>query len=104
MQPGGQSNLGQSNLGRLLEKALAVRQQLATARDELSRAELTGTAGNGSVAVTLCGTGEPVRVRIDPAVADPHDVARLEKLVLGAIREAQLAIRALTDQKTGTTA
>lgn len=96
MQPG-----GQSNLGRLLEKALAVRQQLATARDELSRAELTGTAGNGSVAVTLSGTGEPVRVHIDPAAADPHDVARLEKLVLTAIREAQQAIQTLTGEKTG---
>ncbi|MFG2044843.1 YbaB/EbfC family nucleoid-associated protein [Dactylosporangium sp. NPDC048998] len=91
---------GQSNPRQLMEQAIALRDNLLTLQHDLNEVELTGSAGNGQVVVTMRGNGEPVRVHIDPAVADPHAVATLEQLVLGAIREAQQAIQTYGRAKT----
>ena len=91
---------GQTNPQQLMEQAVAFREHLLTFQHDLAQLELTGSAGDGQVVVTLRGTGELVGVHIDPAVADPHDVATLERLVLGAFGEAQQAIKAYRDAKT----
>ena len=41
------------------------------------------------VEVTVDGTGEVKRVKLDPSVVDPGDVEMLEDLVLAAVSEAQ---------------
>jgi nucleoid-associated protein EbfC len=91
-----------SKVQQLAEHALAVQQRLVTLRNELSQAELTGKAGDGLVKVTMRGTGEAVRVRIDRAVADPYDVATLEGLLLAAIGDAQQAIRTFIEERKRT--
>jgi DNA-binding YbaB/EbfC family protein len=90
----------QSDMRQLMEQASVLRDRLTAARDELDRMEVTGSAGDGQVVVTLRGTGEPVSVHIDPAVADPDDVATLEQLVLAAIRETQQAIQKFAQETT----
>jgi nucleoid-associated protein EbfC len=88
----------QTDLQQLAKYAMTVYQRMVRLRDELSTSEMTGRAGDGQVAVTLRGTGEAVRVRIDPAVADPDDVATLEGLLLAAIGDAQQAIRTVVEE------
>jgi nucleoid-associated protein EbfC len=92
---------GQNNLQRIMEQAQGLRAQLATAFTELTEAEVTGTAGNGLVTVTLRGSGELTRITIDPTVVDPHDVHTLEELVVAAFRSATDAIALLKDNMTG---
>ena len=96
VRPGGQPNLQQ-----LLKQAQKMQEQVASAQAELAAAELTGTAGGGLVTVTMTGTGEVTRVKIDPKAVDPEDVETLEDLVLAAIHNAAEAVRALTEQKMG---
>jgi nucleoid-associated protein EbfC len=95
MQPNGQIDLRQ-----LMERTAALRDRLTAVRDELEQIELSGSAGDGQVVVTLRGSGELVGVRIDPAVAGPKDVATLEQLVAVAFREAQQAIKTVAKEKT----
>jgi DNA-binding YbaB/EbfC family protein len=88
-----------SNLQELADYTRAVRDRLVMLRDEASQAEFTGTAGDRRVTVTLLGTGEMVRVGIDPSVADPRDVATLEELLLAATGDAIRAMRAFRQEK-----
>jgi DNA-binding YbaB/EbfC family protein len=90
----------QIDLRQLMEQAVSLRDRFSAVRHELDTMELTGSAGNGQVVVTLRGNGEPVSVHIDPALADPHDVATLEQLVLVAISEAQQAIQTFAKERT----
>ncbi len=72
----------------LLQQAMAMEKQLADAQQQTASAEVTGTAGGGSVTVTMTGAGEVTAVHIDPAVVDPDDVEMLEDLVLAALHDA----------------
>jgi DNA-binding YbaB/EbfC family protein len=76
-----------------------MQRQLTMARVALAEAEVTGSAGDGLVVVTMRGTGELTEIRIDPSAVDPHEVRALEDLVTTAFRNALGAVRALTDEK-----
>ena len=95
MQPQGQSDLRQ-----VMAQAAALRDRLTAVREDLEQMEVTGSAGDGHVVVTMRGTGEPLGVHIDPAVAGRDDVATLEQMVLDAMREAQQAIQTSTKEMT----
>jgi nucleoid-associated protein EbfC len=84
-----------------MQQALNMQQQLATAQEELAEAEVTGSAGGGVVTVTMSGSGEVTRVKIDPSAVDPDDVETLEDLVLAAVHAAAEEQRQLTEQKLG---
>ena len=96
MRPGGQPNLQQ-----LMKQAQKMQQRMAVAQAELAEAEVTGTAGGGLVTVTVSGAGEVKSVKIDPKAVDPDEVETLEDLVLAAVRNANEAVRALTEEKMG---
>lgn len=92
---------GQPDLQQLMQQALSMQQQLATAQAELAEAEVTGSAGGGLVTVTMSGAGEVTGVKIDPAAVDPDDVETLEDLVVAAVHAAAEEQRQLTEQKLG---
>src|SRR5690606_22407241 len=96
MEPGGSPNLQQ-----LMQQALTMQQQLATAQAELAEAEVTGSSGGGLVTVSMSGAGEVTKVTIDPAAVDPDDVETLEDLVVAAVHAAAEEQRRLTEQKLG---
>ncbi|GAA1807446.1 YbaB/EbfC family nucleoid-associated protein [Planosporangium flavigriseum] len=96
MRPGGQPNLQQ-----LMKQAQKMQQQMAQAQEELAATQITGTAGGGLVTATVTGTGEVVKVMIDPKVVDPDDVETLEDLVVAALHNAAEQARELTEQKMG---
>jgi DNA-binding YbaB/EbfC family protein len=96
VRPGGQPNLQQ-----LMKQAQKMQQQMAEAQAELAATQVTGTAGGGLVTATVTGTGDVVKIMVDPKVVDPDDVETLEDLVLAAIHNAADQARALTEQKMG---
>lgn len=96
MHPGGQPNMQQ-----LIKQAQKMQQQMAKAQEELAETEIVGTSGGGLVAVTVTGTGEVVRVKIDPRAVDPEDVETLEDLVLAALNNAADKTHALAQQTMG---
>jgi len=77
------------NLGDMMRQAQAMQSKMAEIQEQLAAAEVTGSAGGGMVQVTANGKGEVRAVKIDPALADPNEVAVLEDLVAAAVNDAR---------------
>ena len=78
----------QPNMQQLMKQAQKMQQQLVEAQAQLAETEIEGSAGGGLVSATVTGSGEVLRVKIDPQAVDPDDVESLEDLVVAAIRDA----------------
>src|SRR5438132_5105843 len=72
------------DINDLLQQAMAMQSKLAEAQEQAAHQNVEGSAGAGKVAVTMSGAGEITKVRIDPSIVDPEDVALLEDLILAA--------------------
>ncbi|MBX6386146.1 MAG: YbaB/EbfC family nucleoid-associated protein [Microbispora sp.] len=98
-------NPGDVNLQQLLEQAQLMQQQLVTAQQELSDAEVQGSAGGGMVVATVNGSGELLDLEISPQAidaSDPEETAQtIADLVLAAVRDAVRAAGELQQEKLG---
>ncbi len=81
----------------LVRHTRTMQDELVKAQTGLADAEVVGTAGGGLVRVTMTAAGEVRAFRIDPTVVDPGDVHRLETLIMEALRDATISIRALAE-------
>ena len=79
---------GQPNMQQLMKQAQKMQQQLVEAQAKLAETEVEGSAGGDLVRATVTGSGEVLRIAIDPKAVDPDDVESLEDLVVAAIRDA----------------
>jgi DNA-binding YbaB/EbfC family protein len=86
---------------QLMQQAQKMQRQMAAAQAELADTELTGTAGGGTVSVTMTGAGEIRAVAISPAAVDPDDIETLQDLIVAAARDARRAVEDLSEQKLG---
>jgi nucleoid-associated protein EbfC len=98
-------NPGDVNLQQLLEQAQLMQQQLVSAQQELSDAEVEGSAGGGLVVATVNGSGELLELKISPKAvdaSDPEETAEtIADLVLAAVRDAVRAATELQQEKLG---
>ena len=92
---------GGFDMNALLQQAQAMQEQMMAASDELAKAEVAGTVGDGLVTVTVNGTGEMVRVQIRKGSFDPDDTEDLEDLIVAAYRDAKAKADALAAEKLG---
>ena len=87
------------NIAQLMQQAQKMQENLQRAQEELANLEVTGSAGGGMVSVTLTGTKECRKVRIDPSVlADPE---MAEDLVAAAFNDASNKVDAESKTKMG---
>ena len=87
------------NIAQLMQPAQKMQENLQRAQEELANLEVTGSAGGGMVSVTLTGTKECRKVRIDPSVlADPE---MAEDLVAAAFNDASNKVDAESKAKMG---
>ena len=64
------------NIAQMMQQAQKMQENLQKAQEEIAKLEVTGSAGGGMVSVTLSGTKECRKVRIDPSVlSDPETLA-----------------------------
>lgn len=66
---------------------------------ELEASEYTATAGGGAVEVTISGSKEITKIKLDPEVVDPDDIEMLEDLVMAAVNEAIRKMEEMSTQK-----
>ena len=76
------------NIAQLMQQAQKMQENLQRAQEELARLEVTGSAGGGMVSVTLTGTKECRKVRIDPSLLSDPDAEMIEDLVAAAFNDA----------------
>jgi DNA-binding YbaB/EbfC family protein len=86
---------------QLMKQAQKMQQHMLAAQEELAQTEVSGTAGNGLVTVTVLGSGDLQSIAIDPSVVDPEDVETLQDLIVAAVRDANNAVAELQSQKMG---
>jgi DNA-binding YbaB/EbfC family protein len=92
---------GGFDMNALLQQAQQMQQQMMDAQAQLAEATVTGTVGDGLVAVTLNGTGELVGVSIKKGSFDPEDTEDLEDLIVAAYRDAKAQADAMASEKLG---
>ena len=76
------------NMANLMKQAQKMQRQMEEQAKELESKEFTATAGGGAVEVTVSGTREVTKVKLDPEAVDPDDVEMLEDLIMAATNEA----------------
>ena len=76
------------NMNNIMKQAQKMQKQMEEAQAELEASEYTATAGGGAVEVTISGSKEITKIKLDPEVVDPDDIEMLEDLVLSAVNEA----------------
>ena len=83
------------NMNNIMKQA----QQMEQAQAELESSEYTATSGGGAVEVTISGTKEITKIKLDPEVVDPDDIEMLEDLVMAAVNEAIRKMDEMSTQK-----
>lgn len=76
-----------------------MQKQMEEAQAELENSEYTATVGGGAVAVTVSGTKEITKIKLDPEVVDPDDIEMLEDLIMAATNEAIRKMDEMSAQK-----
>lgn len=85
------------NIAQLMQQAQKMQENLQRAQEELAQLEVTGSAGGGMVSVTLTGTKECRKVRIDPSVLSDQEMA--EDLLAAAFNDASNKVDAESKAK-----
>ena len=76
------------NMANLMKQAQKMQKQMEEQAKELESKEFTATAGGGAVEVTVSGTREVTKVKLQEEVVDPDDIEMLEDLIMAATNEA----------------
>jgi nucleoid-associated protein EbfC len=76
-----------SGYSKMKKQARALQDQLSKMQEEREKLEVTGSAGNGLVVVTLNGDKELKKISIKPECVDPKDIEGLEDLILAAFKD-----------------
>jgi len=87
------------NIAQMMQQAQKMQENLQKAQEELGKLEVTGSAGGGMVSVTLTGTKECRKVRIDPSVLTDPEMA--EDLIAAAFNDASNKIDAESHSRMG---
>lgn len=76
---------GGQGFGGMMKQAQAAMARAQNLEEELAQERIE--IDKGPVKALFNGTGELMRLRIDPSVVDPDDVEALEDLITGAIKD-----------------
>src|SRR5262245_3137361 len=76
------------NMAGLLKQAQAMQAQMAKVQELAASKTVTGTAGGGSVIVTVNGAMELVKVVINPEVISSGETDMVQDLILAATNDA----------------
>ena len=93
--------MAEPDFNEIMAQAQQMQEELQRVQGEIAQSEISGSAGNGLVKVTMKGTGEVTNVTIDKSVVDPDDVETLQDLVLGALQDANTPLQSYAQEKMG---
>lgn len=85
-------------LGKLMQQAQRMQEQMQQAQEEIAGMEVEGAAGGGMVKVTMSGRHEVRRVTIDDSLMG-DDREMLEDLVAAAVNDAVQKVEAETKER-----
>lgn len=83
-----------SGFSKMKKQAKQFQDQLAKMQEDMQKLEVTGSAGNGLVEITLSGEKEIKKLSINPECVDPEDIEGLQDLIIVAFNDAAKKIEA----------
>jgi len=87
------------NIGKMMQQAKKMQENMKQMQAEMAAIEVTGEAGGGMVNVVMSGDQVVRRVTIDPAVWAEQDKALIEDLVVAAVNQAAKKVSDMQKQK-----
>jgi hypothetical protein len=87
-----------SGFAKKKKEAKMLQEQFAKLQTQMENTEITGSAGNGLVTLTLSGDGDLKAIKIKPECVDPEDVEGLESLIKAAHADAQAKLKSQSMQ------
>lgn len=88
------------NIGQMMRQVQDMQTKMADMQNRLGDVEVTGTAGNGLVVVTMTGKAEMRKVKIDPKLIDPAEADMLEDMIVAACNDAKQKVEAMIAGET----
>jgi hypothetical protein len=89
------------NQRQMQQMVQQMQRQMQQIQEELGNTSIEGTAGGGTVIVTMNGHREVQDVKLSAEVVDPDDVDMLQDLILAAINDATKKAQELTEERMG---
>jgi DNA-binding YbaB/EbfC family protein len=94
-------SINQDRLNQLKEQALSVQAEVMNIQATMGSTEVTGTAADGQVAVTMTAAGEFLSVHLDPGLLADGPADEVEDLVLAALRDASAQLKDFAAERSG---
>ena len=76
------------NLGKLVQQATRMQQQMEQAQAQLAVRTVESSSGGGAVKITARCDGTVASVKINPQALNPDDAQILEEMILTAVNQA----------------
>lgn len=83
-----------SGFAKKKKQARLLQDQLSKMQSQMKETEVSGTAGNGLVTITLSGENDMKQIKIKPECVDPEDIEGLEDLIKAAYSDANKKLKA----------
>ena len=77
-----------SGYSKMKKQAKQFQEQMTKMQEDMQNLEVTGSAGNGLVQITLSGEKEIKKLTINPECVDPEDIEGLQDLIIVAFNDA----------------
>lgn len=82
-----------SGFSKKKKQARMLQDQLSKMQSQMKETEVSGTAGNGLVTITLSGENDMKHIKIKPECIDPEDIEGLEDLIKAAYHDANKKLK-----------
>ena len=89
------------DMNQLMKQAQQMQANVAKAQEEVAKMTADGQSGGGMVTVTVNGTFDVQKIKIEKTVVDPTDIGMLEDLITSAVNAANARMREVTKTHMG---
>ena len=87
------------DMNQMMKQARKMQEQLAGVQDDLTKTEVSASAGGGMVKVTGTADMEITSITIDPESLDPDDVELLQDSIMAAVNECLSNAQQIANQR-----
>ena len=91
------------NIQGLMKQAQMMQKKIEEAQEKLAQTEVSGTAANGLLSITLSGKREMKKISIDKSLVSSDDVDMLEDLLMVAYNDANSKVEKMTEDSMKST-
>ena len=77
------------NINQIMKQAQQMQKKLEQMQEEMAHKTYEGSAGGGTVKVTITGKSEMQKISLAKEIVDPEDIEVLEDLIVAAFNDAK---------------